>query len=148
VPYVNLTRYVGLWYEQASIPAPFATDCESSTANYSFNEDGSIKVVNTCFFKGESRSLEGRAVPDPADTEQTNAKLKVKFPMSPVAGDYWVVRLDDSYSYAVVGGPTYTFLWILYRSPIMPKDSYDALIEDLRKDGFPVDKLRRDYRSC
>ena len=36
----------------------------------------------------------GRAVPDPADTEHTNAKLKVRFPVSPVDGDYWIVRLD------------------------------------------------------
>ena len=49
VPYVNLTRYLGIWYEQASIPARFSSDCLHSMANYTFNEDGSIKVINTCY---------------------------------------------------------------------------------------------------
>jgi apolipoprotein D and lipocalin family protein len=80
----------------------------------------------------------GRAVPDPADTEHTNAKLKVRFPVSPVDGDYWVVRLDQSYSYVVVGSPSYNFMWIMYRSPRMPTELYNTIIEDLKKDDFPV----------
>ena len=44
VDYVDLTRYVGKWYEQASIPAPFQYNCQRTTAIYTMNSDDSIKV--------------------------------------------------------------------------------------------------------
>ena len=138
VPYVNLTRYLGAWYEQASIPAYFELNCERTFANYSFNDDGSIRVDNECYRNGKISGGIGRAYPDPADTEHTNAKLKVKFPSAPVAGDYWIVRLDDSYSYVVVSSPKYNYLWIMYRSPVMAEQLYQTIVEDIKKDGFPV----------
>ena len=67
-------------------------------------------------------------MPDPADTEHTNAKLKVRFPGSPADGDYWIVRLDESYSYVVVSGPNYNYLWILYRSPRIADALYDSIV--------------------
>lgn len=124
VPYVNLTRYLGVWYEQASIPSWFEINCEQTTANYSFNDDGTIRVDNECIRNGKKSGGIGVAYPDPQDTAKTNAKLKVKFPSAPVAGDYWIVRLDESYSRVVVSSPNYVFLWILYRSPIMSDQEY------------------------
>lgn len=32
VPYVNLTRYYGLWYEQARLPIFYENNCEKTTA--------------------------------------------------------------------------------------------------------------------
>lgn len=124
VPYVNLDRYLGVWYEQASIPSWFEINCEQTYANYSFNDNGTIRVDNACIRGGKKSESIGVAYPDPQDTAKTNAKLKVKFPGSPVAGDYWIVRLDDSYSRVVVSSPNYLFLWILYRSPIMSDQEY------------------------
>jgi len=37
VDYVDLTKYVGKWYEQASIPAPFQANCQKTTATYTKN---------------------------------------------------------------------------------------------------------------
>lgn len=124
VPYVNLTRYLGVWYEQASIPTYFELNCEQTYANYSFNDDGTIRVDNACIRSGRKTESIGVAYPDPQDTAKTNARLKVKFPGAPIAGDYWIVRLDESYSRVVVSSPTYRYLWILYRSPIMSEQEY------------------------
>jgi len=143
VPYVNLTRYLGVWYEQASIPTYFEINCEQTYANYSFNDDGTIRVDNACIRNGKKTGGIGVAYPDPQDTEKTNAKLKVKFPSAQIAGNYWIVRLDESYSRVVVSSPNYTYLWILYRSPIMSDQEYKQIYDDLKNDGFPVEKLRR-----
>ena len=48
VSIVNLSRYLGLWYEIATIDHSFQKDCVASTADYSLKPDGYIKVVNTC----------------------------------------------------------------------------------------------------
>jgi lipocalin len=52
VPYVNISRYAGVWYEQAVIPFYFERGCSQTTAHYSLNSDGSIKVNNTCIRNG------------------------------------------------------------------------------------------------
>jgi lipocalin len=52
VPYVNLTRYLGTWYEQALIPFFWERNCERSSATYSFNSDQSIRVDNVCYRNG------------------------------------------------------------------------------------------------
>jgi len=95
VPYVELSRYLGLWYEQAVIPFYFERDCERTTANYSMNTDGTIRVDNTCYRKGVKHESIGKAFPDPKDTEHTNSKLIVEFLATlDIGGDYWIVRLD------------------------------------------------------
>lgn len=85
----------------------------------------------------------GKAFPDPKDTDHSNAKLKVNMPPFPGNGDYWIVRLDESYSYAVVSSPDYHHLWVFYRAPIMTEQLYQSIYEDLKQDGFHVEKLRK-----
>ena len=60
-----------------------------------------------------------------------------------IGGQYWVVRLADDYSYSVVSSPDVKLLWILYREPHMPESLFNEIYEDLKKDGFPVQKLRK-----
>jgi apolipoprotein D and lipocalin family protein len=137
---VNLTLYLGLWYEQASTPFFFGRNCVDSTAIYSLNTDGSIKVNNTCVRDGKNISAIGKAFPDPED--ETNGKLKVEFSETiDIKANYWIVRLDSNYTYAVVSNPLESFVWILYREPVMPEALYNSLITSLQTEGYPVDKL-------
>ena len=48
VPFVDLSRYVGKWYEMASFPQSFQRGCVASTADYSLNSDGKTwgNVIN------------------------------------------------------------------------------------------------------
>lgn len=77
VPFVEIPKYLGLWYEQAVIPFYFERNCEKTTAQYSQNKDGTLRVDNTCYRNGVKHESIGKAFPDPKDTEKTNAKLKV-----------------------------------------------------------------------
>ena len=45
---VDLTRYLGLWYEFARYENGFEKDCEAVTATYSQRDDGMIAVRNAC----------------------------------------------------------------------------------------------------
>ena len=116
---VDLDKYIGTWYELSSIPLPFDIGCQKTTAVYSLNDDGTVKVNNTCEVNGKINNIIGKAYPSPDDAEKTNAKLKVEFPGPLPVGDYWIFRLAEDYSYAVVGSPDYASLWVLSREKSM-----------------------------
>ena len=46
VPHVDLERYMGTWYDITSIPFIFTRGCSKMTANYTLNEDSTVKVHN------------------------------------------------------------------------------------------------------
>lgn len=140
VPYVDLKRYVGTWYEIASYPQPFQKGCTRTTATYTLRRDGQIDVVNKCH-RGSPRGpldvARGRArVVD----DQTNAKLEVSF-FGPFWGDYWIIDLGPSYEYAVVGHPSRDYLWILSRAPTLSETTYHHILRRLAEQGYPLDRL-------
>ena len=79
VPFVDLTRYVGRWYEISRYPNRFQKGCVGSRATYTLRSDGKIGVLNECLegsFSGKLRNAKGTA--KVVDTK-SNAKLKVSF---------------------------------------------------------------------
>ena len=144
VPHVDVDKYLGTWYEQSTIPYYFERNCEKTRATYSYNKDGTIRVDNLCYRNGVKHESVGKAFPDPSDKEHTNAKLKVEFSTTlDIEANYWIVRLDNDYTYAVVTSPNYKFLWILSRTPVLNEATYQSIYNDLKKEGFPVEKLKR-----
>lgn len=142
VNYVDVQKYTGTWYEIASFPTWFQKDCTGTTATYSLNKDGSIRIINKCFKKslnGEEDIAEGVAY---VDNTITNAKLKVSF-FSPFKGDYWIIELADDYTYAVVGHPNRKYLWILSRTPEMSESTYQYILESIFRKGFDILKLTK-----
>jgi apolipoprotein D and lipocalin family protein len=139
---VDLTRYTGKWYEIARYPHRFEKGCSSVTAEYSLQDDGTIQVVNRCILReqgGKEKRAEGKAkVVDTA----SNAKLKVSF-FWPFYGDYWIVKLDDNYQYAIIGEPSRKYVWILARTPEIDRDLYDQLVSEIKRIGYDSEKLIR-----
>lgn len=134
---VDVERYMGKWYEIASFPQSFQKGCSCTVAEYSLNEDGTVKVDNSCNVAGKKKQSIGKAkVVD----KQSNAKLKVTF-FWPFWGKYWIIDLADDYSYAVVGHPNRKYLWILSRTPQMDKQQYDEIVARAKAKGFDVTKL-------
>lgn len=135
VSHVDLGRYVGTWYEIATIPQRFQKDCVGVTATYSLRDDGSIAVLNKCRKKTlDGKLKEARAKAWVVD-KMTNAKLKVQF-FWPFKGDYWIIELDADYQYAVVGDPGRQYLWILSRTPQMDEALYQELIQRIANKGY------------
>jgi apolipoprotein D and lipocalin family protein len=141
VDHVDLERYLGTWYEIATIPQRFQKGCVGVTATYSLRPDGKIRVINRCrkeTLDGKLRDIEGKAwVVD----KTTNAKLKVQF-FWPFSGDYWIIELDADYRWAVVGHPNRTYLWILSRTPHLDHALYDDLIDRIVKKGYDIASIK------
>lgn len=140
VPFVDLTRYTGVWYEISRYPHRFQEGCVGSRATYTLRSDGKIAVINECYeesFSGKLRNAKGTA--KVVDTK-TNAKLRVSF-FWPFYGDYWVIDLGKDYEYAVVGHPDRTYLWILSRMKKMDENIYREILERLEAKGYDVTRL-------
>jgi apolipoprotein D and lipocalin family protein len=70
-----------------------------------------------------------------------NARLKVSF-FWPFKSDYWVIGLDPDYRWAVVGNPNRKYLWLLSRTPQLPKPLLDAALASASAQGFDLSQLR------
>jgi apolipoprotein D and lipocalin family protein len=135
---VDVKRYMGTWYEIARYPNFFQdAACDHATAQYTLNDDGTVKVVNRCGPTGTEQSIEGTARVVDANT---NAKLKVRF-FGPFEGDYWIIDLDPDYEWAVVGEPSRRFLWILSRTPTMDATVYDDILSRLPGKNYDPTRL-------
>ncbi len=139
---VDLTKYVGTWYEIAAYPIRAEKGCTGVTATYTMREDGEIDVLNRCrqfTLDGPEDVANGRArVTDKA----SNAKLQVSF-FRPFWGDYWVIDLAEDYSYAVVGHPSRDYLWILSRTPELSEETYSGILKRLKDQGYTLDRLQK-----
>jgi len=141
VPSVDLTRYVGRWYEISRLPNSFQKKCaDTVTANYTMRTNGKIEVINRCRkASGEYATAKGKAkIVD----KKTNAKLKVTF-FWPFYGDYWILDLGPNYEYAVVGEPSRKYLWVLSRSARMDEALYQQLLQKMAAKGFNTDRMIR-----
>jgi apolipoprotein D and lipocalin family protein len=142
VPRVDLNRYLGTWYEIATIPQRFQKGCTAVSATYALLQDGKISVINECrkdSLNGKYQAAKGKAWV--VDTV-SNAKLKVRF-FWPFSGDYWIIELDDDYQYAVVGHPNRNYLWILSRSRKMEDPLYDDLMARIKNHGYELSGIVR-----
>lgn len=143
---LNLPRYMGTWYEIAKFPNRFQARCAGSAmADYSLNEDGTVRVDNRCISDGgEMEQAVGEARQNGG---ASSPKFNVRFAPSWLSfipatwGDYWVIDLDDDYQLAAVSEPERKYLWVLSRTPKVDQQSYAALLERLEKKGFEVGKL-------
>ena len=146
VPFLDVARYMGTWYEIAKYPNWFQKKCiGGAKADYSLMSDGRVKVINRCRIEGGGVS-EALGVARQVGAS-TSPKLKVRFApawlsfLPFVWGDYWVIELDDDYQLAAVSEPKRKYLWILSRAPKVDPVSYNALLTRLRQKGFDLDKL-------
>ncbi|UYL07847.1 lipocalin family protein [Bdellovibrio sp. SKB1291214] len=142
---VDLTRYIGKWYEIASIPHSFQKQCVGGvTAEYKDLGNGRVEVVNSCETKDGSRSVsEGQAKVVNTDS---NAELKVTFVklfgwIYAFGGDYWIIDLDKDYRYAVVGHPTRKYGWILSRTPQLDSGDLKNITQNLKDQGYDLCSL-------
>ncbi len=140
VPFVDLNKYAGKWYEIASFPQRFQKGCCCTTADYTLSEKGFVIVENRCS-KGDGKKhayIKGKAF---VVKNSGNAKLKVQF-FWPFKGKYWIIDLADDYSYAVVSHPNKKYLWILSRTSKMDQNVYGQIISRLKEKQFDLAKLQ------
>jgi apolipoprotein D and lipocalin family protein len=137
-PDVDLERYLGTWYEIASYPTRFQRGCTSTTATYTRNEDGSLRVRNECDRDGARDGIDGRAWAAGGDP----ARLRVRF-VWPFSAPYWILAVGPAYEWALVGTPDRDYLWVLSRTPDLDPATFDAIAALARERGFDPARLQR-----
>lgn len=132
---LDLTRFLGSWYELARYDHRFERGLTHCMALYELNPDGTIKVRNRGKKDGEARESVGKA-----KTTQTPGLLRVSF-WGPFYSDYRVLMLAPDYSYALVGSGSDKYLWILSRTPSLPEDTLSQILDEASRRGYNTSKL-------
>ncbi|MFZ4542291.1 MAG: lipocalin family protein [Rickettsiales bacterium] len=133
---IDLTQYLGRWFEIARYENGFEKGCEGVTADYTAREDGLIGILNTCrkdTLDGVVSTADGKAK---IVEGSNNAKLKVSFFGPFYVGDYWVLDRADDYSWSIVGEPSGRYLWILSRKPVLADKQMGMLITKVKAMGY------------
>lgn len=142
---VDLERYLGTWYEVGSVKQFFSNGLVNTTANYSLNPNGSVRVEN----RGEyfvDGGPESKIVGNAVAVDDSFARLSVSFagPASPEPpGNYWIVDLDPDYQWAVVSDPTGTSAFLLSRTPQVSEELYQELLDRAEAAGVLTGGITR-----
>ena len=132
---VDLTRYLGQWYEIARFDHWFERGMTHTKATYTMREDGGIRVVNAGLKDGEEKISVGRG----KITDQSGL-LRVSF-FWPFYGDYRILWIDDDYRHVLVGGGNSDYLWILSRTPAIDASIKDVILAEAKHRGYDTRKL-------
>lgn len=147
VPFVDINRYMGNWYEIAANPMPFEKDCVCSRQQLSLVDGGLVRVRNTCndrTQRGPVREVVGSAT---NDDPTTNARFTVDFGM-PDKGQYWVIALAPDYRYAVVSEPSRKALFILSKTPTLSEDLYASALREANSQVDVFQLVRTEQTDC
>jgi apolipoprotein D and lipocalin family protein len=132
-------RYLGKWYEIARFDFRFERNLDNTTAFYSLNENGTIKVLNKGF--NYKKGIWEEAIGKAKFTGPDNiAGLKVSF-FGPFYGGYNVIALDNEYKYALIAGNSVKYLWILSREKIIPESIKQEYLKLAQSLGFDTNAL-------
>jgi apolipoprotein D and lipocalin family protein len=135
----NKEKYLGKWFEIARFDFRFERDLNNTTATYSVNDDGTIKVDNRGYnyITNEWKQAIGKAK---FVGDENTAMLKVSF-FGPFYAGYNVIAIDDDYRYALIAGQSLDYLWILARETAIPdsiKQNYLGIAQQI---GFDTSKF-------
>ncbi|MCQ2266866.1 MAG: lipocalin family protein [Bacteroidaceae bacterium] len=132
---VDLQKFQGKWYEIARLDHRFERDMTHCTALYTLQKDGTIKVVNTGIRENKWKISEGCA-----KKTATPALLRVSF-CGPFYSDYRILMLAPDYSYALIGGSSDKYLWILSRTPQLKLDAKHRILREAQRRGYNTEQL-------
>ena len=135
----NKSNYLGKWYEIARLDFKFERNLNNTTAEYSINTNGTIKVFNkgynTKTNKWESATGKAKFV-----TDENVAMLKVSF-FGPFYSGYNVIAIDKDYQYALIAGKNLKYLWLLSRKTTLPEDVRKNYLELAESLGYKTNAL-------
>lgn len=132
-------KYLGKWYEIARMDFKFEKNLNNTTAVYSINDNGTIKVVNRGFNTKEEEWTQAMGKAKFVGDENVGM-LKVSF-FGPFYSGYNVIAVDQNYKYALVAGKSLKYLWILSRDTDIPKEIKDKYLEMAEDIGYDTSTL-------
>jgi len=133
-------RYLGKWYEIARLDHSFERGLTNVTAEYARQTDGGISVLNRGYDPRAGKWREARAVAR-FKGDPSVGSLRVCF-FWPFWGGYHIIALDEKeYRFAMVAGPSRSYLWVLSREPSLAPPVMADLVGKAKEWSFAVEKL-------
>ena len=131
----DLSRFIGRWYEIARFDHSFERGMQGVTADYSLQADGSVRVVNSGMRGNKPVEAVGRA-----KLTSHPGRLRVSF-FWIFYSDYNILAMGNNGQWALVGSRSPRYLWILSRTPSMPIDELNYVINLAEQRGYNTDNL-------
>lgn len=142
VDHVDIDEFMGEWYVIASIPTFLEDEAYNAVEMYKRNSDGTIATTFTFrdgSFDGEKKTYTPTGF---VREHESNAIWGMRF-IWPIKADYRIVYLDDDYSQTIIGRKKRDYVWIMARTPSIPEDDYEMLVDRVAELGYALDDLRR-----
>jgi apolipoprotein D and lipocalin family protein len=148
MPYVDLGRYGGRWYEVARLPADARAGCAGQPQMHFALDRGVVRITQAYPTRGGdfkvARSV-GRVMPGRGNARLQLSSYPAWLRWLPVAwSPCWVFHVDESardYRVAVVGSPSLGSLRLLARQPVLPADEMAGLVSVVANLGIDVERL-------
>jgi apolipoprotein D and lipocalin family protein len=134
-------RYLGTWYQiQSTIPF-FQRSCRCAKADYTFLDERTLGVVNSCYKEdGNISTAKGKAV---IQNPSVPSRLVVSFsPISFGGVNYVVTEVGENYDYAVIVSPGNSPIWILSRDKTLSESTLAGIRLRLVQAGVRINDLK------
>lgn len=135
---VDMSLYLGRWYELARFETPFEMGMEEVYTEYKARPDGHISVTN--FGKDfHGRRKEAHAI----GYLGKDGNLSVSFVplLRFISTPYNILAVDEFYRNALVSNDSGSCLWFLSRSPQIVPDDFAYLKNEALRRGFDLSAL-------
>lgn len=163
VPYVEISHYMGKWYELSRMPNSFQDnkqgeygECRNTIAEYAVRAPSKLSVTNTCYRYNSKKEFEIDVAKAKASVveDSGNSKLKVNFTGILILellgignGNYWILGLgplnkDNQYSWAFVGAPKRNFGWVLSRTKSLDNSEKTEINKLIVEKGYSLDSFK------
>lgn len=142
-------RFIGPWFVQGVKPTVFETTCSNAVETYSRADPSKGYDINIDFKYNQKEPLTSALKSLPQKGWIQNNKEDSGFwkisPLWPLKFPYTIIEIDDKdYKYVVIGYPSRSYCWIMYRHPVMPEATYEMLTDRLvKKHQYSLEGLRR-----
>tara|TARA_A100001011_G_scaffold400888_1_gene520755 strand:+ start:61384 stop:61902 length:519 start_codon:yes stop_codon:yes gene_type:complete len=138
---VDIQRFMGKWYVIAIIPNWIEKNPYNSIEEYSLNEKGYIDVkytFNQDGFDGKKRILKQKAF---IKNLETKSEWEIQ-PFWPLRFPYYIIDLDENYSYTVIGYPNRKLLWIMSREKTISNENFKLIDQNLLNQGYDLNYIK------
>lgn len=139
---VELERFMGDWYVIGFIPLSPEREAHNGIESYRLGDDGRIYTTyafNKGGFDGPRKTYHPVASVVPG-TDNTAWKMQFIWPFK---ADYRIAYLSPDYSEVIIGRQSRDYVWLMARSPDLPKDRYDALVKKIADMGYDMSRFKR-----
>lgn len=145
-PYVDLERFMGLWYVHGYTPTPLDPHAFNPTETYELKPDGRIQT--TYRFRADGPSGPEKAYHPVARVydRETNAEWRMRF-FGVINTPYLILYVSDDYTATVIGHPDRDLAWIMTRESAISADRYDVLLQELERRDFDLSAFKRATHS-